>query len=53
MKSIGRVWNQQFSCEVSRKRLGTNRIAVKSVGRVLETSRKAVKSLDRALGPTG
>ena len=34
-ESIGRVWDQQYSCEVSRKRLGTNRIAVQFQGRVL------------------
>ena len=28
MKSLERVWNQQYSCEVSRKSLGTNRISV-------------------------
>ena len=33
MKSLGRVWNQQYSCEVSRKSLGTNRIAVQFHGR--------------------
>ena len=32
MKSLGRVWNQQCSCEVSRKSLGTNRIAVQFHG---------------------
>ena len=28
VKSFERVWDQQYSCEVSRKSLGTNRIAV-------------------------
>ena len=48
-----KVWgdsrDQQDICEVSRKSLGTSSVAVKSLGRVLETSRIAVvsrKSLD-------
>ena len=35
VKSIGRVWDQQYSCEVSRKKLWTKRIAVQFPGRVL------------------
>ena len=35
MKSIGRVWDQQYNCEVSMKRLGTKRIAVHFPGSVL------------------
>ena len=34
MKSLGRVREKQDSCEVSRNSLDTNRIAVKSLGRV-------------------
>ena len=34
MKSQERVWDQQCSCEVSMKSLGTSKIAVKSLGRV-------------------
>ena len=34
MKSLERVWDQQCSCEVSMKSLGTRKIAVKSLGRV-------------------
>ena len=34
VKSLGRVWDQQYSCEVSMKSLGTSSIAVKSLGKV-------------------
>ena len=49
-KSLG---DQQDSCEVSRKRHRTSRIAGMSLGRVLGTSRIAVKSLGSVWGPTG
>ena len=35
VKSLGRVGDQQDSCEVSRKSLDTRRIAAESLGRVL------------------
>ena len=34
VKSLGRVWEEQDTCEVSRNSLDTSRIAVKSLGRV-------------------
>ena len=34
VKSLGRVWDEQDSCEVSMNSLDTNNIAVKSLGRV-------------------
>ena len=46
VKSLGRVWDEQDSCEVSRTSLDTSRIAVKSLGRV-DTSRVALTSLGR------
>ena len=66
MKSLGRVLDQQLSCEVSRQSLGTNRIAIQFHGRVwgqldrctvsrtsVVTSRIALKSLWRDWGPAG
>ena len=64
MKPLGRVWDHQYSCEVSMNSLWTSGIAVKSLGRVndqqyrcevswksLGTSRMAVKSVGRVWGP--
>ena len=66
MKSLGRVWDKQLSCEVSRKSLGTNRIVDSFIGESgakldrctvsrtgVVTSRVALKSLWRDWGPAG
>ena len=66
MKSLGRVWDQQLSCGVSRKSLGTNKIAYSFIGESgaqldrctvsrtsVVTSRIALKSLWRDWGPAG
>ena len=50
MKSIERVWDQQYSCEVSRKRLGTKRIAVQFPGSVLGQQHSCEASM-MSLGP--
>ena len=36
VKFLGRVCGQRFSCEVSRRSLGTSRMAVESLGRALK-----------------
>ena len=64
MESLGRVLGTSRIAVVSRKSLDTSRIALQSLGRdqqdswevswtSLRTSRMAVESLKRALGPAG
>ena len=64
MESLGRVLGTSMIAVVSRKSLDTRKIALQSLGRdqqdswedsrtSLRTSRMAVESLKRALGPAG
>ena len=46
VKSLGRVWDRQDSCTVSRTRLVTIMIAVKSLGRVWRPTRWLLNLLE-------
>ena len=47
MKSLRSVWNQHYCCKVSRKSLGTNRIAVQFHGRVKAQLYRCIESWDQ------
>ena len=53
VKSLGGVWDQQNSHEISSKSLGDQQDSCEVSRKSLETNRIALQSLGRVLGPAG